>query len=154
MVRKKKKKGKHSKDKAQYIHAQRRALERYDLEYTNELKEGIIAKIMNGNAAFVDRQSNRVSIFDVEVQGKSVRVVYDKQRKNIASFIPKEQKGAPPMLLGLKAKDIKNFPTADIVSLLNDFRSTDLRIDILLAAESEYEKRQNLERKDEYGNLF
>jgi len=136
-----KKKGKYSKDQAQYLHSQKRALERYGLQYTKELKEGILAKIMSGDAKFIDRQSNRVTIWDVHTQGKEVRVVYDKQRKNIASFIPREERRVPPMLTGLKMKDIKNFPTADLKSLMNDFGIAEVPIDILIAAEAEYEKR-------------
>jgi hypothetical protein len=44
--------------------------------------------IQEGEAQFVEKQSNRVSIFQLTYKEKSVKVVYDKLRKTIVSFLP------------------------------------------------------------------
>lgn len=40
----------------------------------------------------VRKQSNRVSIFSMIFEEQEIVVVYDKERKNIASFLPLEAK--------------------------------------------------------------
>lgn len=43
--------------------------------------------IHNGTAKFVEKQSNRVTVFDVEIRGIEARVVYDKERKSIITAV-------------------------------------------------------------------
>jgi len=43
---------------------------------------------------FVERQSHRITVWDLNFKGKEVRVVYDNQRKSIVTFLPpKDQEG-------------------------------------------------------------
>jgi hypothetical protein len=83
-----------SKLRAQRKHAKRRALERYGLGLGRSDIAEVVKKIQAGEAVFVEKQSGRVSVWDVEVGGKTARVVYDKLRKNIATFLPSA--GEPP----------------------------------------------------------
>jgi uncharacterized protein YjhX (UPF0386 family) len=93
------------KAKAQRLHAKRRGAERYGLNLSNDDLAQIVRLIQEGKATLIEKQSNRVTIFDVEmarcyndephtctdctVRRVTTRVVYDKERKQIASFLPR-----------------------------------------------------------------
>lgn len=81
-----------TKTKCQIKHAKRRAAERYDLELTEQDLHKLIRSIQSGEGQLIRRQSHRVSIWSVICQTKECVVVYDKMRKNIASFLPLEAK--------------------------------------------------------------
>lgn len=49
-----------------------------------------IQDIQEGNAKFIYKTSNRVSIFIVHQNKTDLKVVYDKQRKMIATVLPLE----------------------------------------------------------------
>jgi hypothetical protein len=75
---------------AQRRHAKLRAQERYGLSLNRiDLRE-IAGLIQQGKAVFLRRQSLRVSHWLVEVGGKSARVVYDRKRKTVVTFLPAE----------------------------------------------------------------
>lgn len=76
-----------AKSQAQRIHAKRRALHRFGLELNTGDLKAIVEKIQNNKAKFVSRDSLRISKFQVEVDGKQVVCVYDKQRKEIVTFL-------------------------------------------------------------------
>lgn len=75
------------KARAQFIHAMRRAKERYGIEYTQELKKDFIHQIQTSQAVHVEKKSGRVSTFLVNYQGKVLKVVYDNKRKEIVTFL-------------------------------------------------------------------
>lgn len=81
-----------TKTEAQNKHAKQRAMERYGIDLNRHKREQIIRMIQNGQAECVRKQSLRVSIFSVQFEDKEVIVVYDKQRKTLASFLPIEAK--------------------------------------------------------------
>lgn len=90
MAKKRKKKSKRvnrTKEQSQNIHARKRFAQRFGIFLTKKLKAEIVQMIHNGFATFVEKQTNRVSLFDVQIEGKTIRVVYDKQRKNIVSAL-------------------------------------------------------------------
>jgi hypothetical protein len=76
---------------AQFRHAMRRANERYGIRLTQHDLVTIIRDIQDGRAAFVVKQSHRVSLFDVDVQETKIRVAYDKVRKSIATVLTMDQ---------------------------------------------------------------
>jgi len=80
-----------SKSTAQRIHAKRRFAMRTGLILTHELRRELSTKILERKAKLVEKQSNRVSIYDVEhkIKGKSevFRLVFDKMRKNIVTIL-------------------------------------------------------------------
>jgi hypothetical protein len=78
------------KAKAQRLHARRRAVERYGIEMGRATRQEILASIRGSRSTCVERQSHRVSIHDVVLgDGVTVRVVYDRQSKEIVSFLPR-----------------------------------------------------------------
>ena len=79
---------KRSKKRNQSIHAKRRALERYDLDINRKSRMGIISLIQNNHTIERKKQSNRVTIHTLNYNGKIIKVVYDKDRKNIVTFLP------------------------------------------------------------------
>ncbi len=73
----------------QYRHARRRARTRYGVDLTDRDLDEMISEIQAGQAEHVEKQSNRVSVFIVRDKFK---VVYDKVRKSIATFLPMDDK--------------------------------------------------------------
>lgn len=79
------------KKKSEQIHAKRRVLERYGIELTQKLRDTIRGKIKRQDGKFLYRTSLRVSVWSVIHDDKRFKVVYDKQRKEIVSFLPPEE---------------------------------------------------------------
>ena len=73
-----------SKRKAIKSHFQRRSLERIGVLLDD--KE-LVKKIQANELEFVERQSNRVSVFRYKFCEKSYRLVYDKTRKQIITIL-------------------------------------------------------------------
>ena len=48
----------------------------------------IVAKIQNGKALFLERQSLRVTKWLVDVEDKKVAVVYDNKSHTVVTFLP------------------------------------------------------------------
>ena len=80
-----------AKSKGVRSHAKRRFDERAGVELTRELHDEIVRSIQKGEAAFVRRQSNRVTLWNVIIEGKERTVVYDKKRSNITTVLYKEK---------------------------------------------------------------
>jgi len=78
---------------AQGVHAIRRAAERYGLRIGKRTLQRLVADIQQGRGTFIRRQSNRVSLWQLNVEGRPVRVVYDRLRKTIVTFLPPESAG-------------------------------------------------------------
>lgn len=78
------------KQRAQRRHARGRALERYGLEFGPATRDAVLRAIQTGRSTHVAKQSHRVSVHDVDVEGATVRVVYDRQRKEVVTFLRPE----------------------------------------------------------------
>jgi hypothetical protein len=63
-------------------------MERYGLELTADMRRQILAAIRGGKARFISRNSIRSSVHDVTLGGKTFRVVYDRERREIVTFLP------------------------------------------------------------------
>ncbi len=93
MKRSRKKRRKGNKGKALRVHSFRRAVERYDLDLTDELRKEITGKIQRSESIPVESQSLRVSVHDVKLNtGETVRVAYDKKRGQIITFLHQDPK--------------------------------------------------------------
>ena len=77
-----------SKKDAQIVHAQRRALERYQLHVTPNDLRALVNKIQAGKATRLEKQSLRISKWLVEHEGVDYPVIYDNKRKMIVTFLP------------------------------------------------------------------
>jgi len=81
-----------SKKKSERLHARRRARERYGIEVGNHTRRKIIQAIQGGRSKAVRRTSTNKTVHDVTLDdGFTVRVVYDKERKEIVTFLPLEK---------------------------------------------------------------
>jgi len=76
-----------TKASCQRRHARNRALQRFDLELTRKDLDFLVQQIQDNKAKFVERQSHRVSVFKILYKEKDMKVVYDKQRKTIVTFL-------------------------------------------------------------------
>lgn len=82
--------GRGSKAKGQRIHAKRRALERYDLDLNRHQMDELVRMIQRGQGRLLEKQSLRVSTFELNAFDKILYVVYDKHRKTIVTFLPEQ----------------------------------------------------------------
>lgn len=80
-----------NKKRSEREHAKRRALERYDLTFTKTIRYALLDKIKRSDGTFLFRQSRRISIWEVDHENKKYRIVYDKDRKEIVTFLPPEE---------------------------------------------------------------
>lgn len=81
-----------TKTQSERRHAKKRAFERYGLVLNKFDFQTIILRIQTNKAKFIERQTNRITIWELTVHDILCRVVYDKQRKQIVSFLPLEAK--------------------------------------------------------------
>jgi hypothetical protein len=79
-----------TKADAQIYHALQRAKERYSINLSIDDYLDLVRQIQNGEAKFVERQSNRVTLFEIQIKNFAVVVVYDKKRHVIVTFLPPE----------------------------------------------------------------
>lgn len=76
-----------SKHKTIARHAKRRCKERLDCSLTRFLHGNLVRLIQNNQAEFIERQSCRVTLWNVSFQGTDYRVVYDSKRKLIVTVL-------------------------------------------------------------------
>lgn len=81
---------KRSKTVCQKIHAKNRIKERFGFEINKHEYRYLISLIQNNKAQFIKRQSNRTSLFLIKIKNIETVAVYDKIRKTIVTFLPKE----------------------------------------------------------------
>jgi hypothetical protein len=79
------------KKTSERIHAKRRALERYGLNFTKAIRNQIKGKIQSNGGTFLYRRSRRVTVWEVDHENKKFKVVYDTLRGEIVTFLPQEQ---------------------------------------------------------------
>jgi len=68
-------------------HAAKRFQERFGEELDGKLLDEIIRDIQYGRAKFIGKQSNKISIFEVQKKNKQIRVVYDKKYNTPVTFL-------------------------------------------------------------------
>lgn len=74
-------------------HAMQRAKERYGIVLTGAVRDEIVASIRGNRSTVAWRTSNRSVVHDVAYDGRTVRVVYDKARGEIVTFLPMTEGG-------------------------------------------------------------
>lgn len=81
---------KRSKAKQQTRHAIQRARQRFDLVMSESDITRIIEMIQAGRCKHIEKQSRRVSMFQVMLDQQVLYAAYDKQRKTIATFLTQD----------------------------------------------------------------
>ncbi len=80
-------KSKGKKKKNQIRHARRRFKTRFDISLNANQYIQLVNRIKKGKGIFVRRQSNRVTIWDIDFEGQLIRVVYDKKTSAIVTAL-------------------------------------------------------------------
>jgi len=88
-----------AKERTLKQHARRRASERYGLSLTDQLHTEIVKQIQTSKSQLIEKQSNRISVHDVIVNDETIRVVYDRDRKLIVTFLYKDESLSFPTLV-------------------------------------------------------
>jgi len=73
---------------AQRVHAKNRLKERYQIEINRHDYNMLCLIIQHKNGIFIEKQSRTRSIWILRFQQRWLVAVYDKERKQIASFLP------------------------------------------------------------------
>ena len=79
--------GLHLKRMAQRLHAGLRALQRYGIDYTPEIREAISGRILRGRGRREALQHGK-EIWSVPYGGRRIFVAWDTETLEIASFLP------------------------------------------------------------------
>lgn len=86
---------KKTKKEAEKEHSKKKAKKRYNIDLTDELRAQIISAIKHNKptATLIERQSNRVSLWEVQIGSyPKMRVVYDGKRKEIVTVLHNHDK--------------------------------------------------------------
>jgi len=75
------------KRKNQIKHARKRFLKRFDISLNDNQYTQLVNMVKKGRAHFVKRQSNRITIWDLDFEGQRIRVVYDKKTAAIVTAL-------------------------------------------------------------------
>jgi hypothetical protein len=84
-----------SKVICQRIHAKSRFKERLGLDITTAQIDAMVKTIQMGYAKFVERQSARVSKWEMTFNDRPYYVIYDKRTKSIVTILFKENTSCP-----------------------------------------------------------
>lgn len=76
-----------SKTKQVKKHLRKRLSQRFEKRLTKELHKNIVFQIQKGIAEFIERQSNRITIWVVDVEGEKIKAVYDSNRKQVVTVL-------------------------------------------------------------------
>ena len=91
MPRPRKVRSKHkSKAKSQELHARRRFEQRTGVVFSPKVNDELVAQIQDHKAQFIERSTNRVTIWWVMHGRKWFPVVYDKHSKKIVTVLPRQ----------------------------------------------------------------
>jgi len=71
-------------------HVGARAVQRYGLTVTRDIRKGLVRAIQSHKAIFLTAGSNRTKSFAVSYENTWYAVVYDNSRKEIVTFLPPE----------------------------------------------------------------
>lgn len=83
----------HTKKQNQRFHARKRAMERYGISYNKDILSQIISMIANNETKLLEKKSLRLSIREAMLGNKCIRFVYDRERKEIVTFLPSDSLG-------------------------------------------------------------
>ncbi len=78
-----------TKRKSLKIHATKRFEQRVGIPYSKRIHDCIVNKIQSGESNCVRTVSNTRTIHDVNIESRTIRIVYDKLRKTIVTVLPK-----------------------------------------------------------------
>lgn len=82
-------------------HAWKRLLQRFGIAVPLDDLDQMVIDIQNGKYRLLERQSRRVSIFAVTVEGHDVAAAYDRERHAIITFLPLQWvNGVPKIVTG------------------------------------------------------
>lgn len=99
-------------------HSKRRASERYGVNIGRAGLWDIVNKIRSGRAIFIRKETNRISEWKVEHGGVLMRVIYDRRRKMVVTFLPPEGCSfghEPEPILGMHAEEEIEIPEDGLI---------------------------------------
>ncbi len=86
-----KKSTKPSKTISQKLHFKKRFLERVGIDCDRRLHNEILSNVQNGKYKVHCKQSNRVTVFEMNHESRDYLIFYDRMRKSLITIIPAEE---------------------------------------------------------------
>lgn len=77
-----------SKGLRQRRHAMQRAYERYGIVLDGETESRIVDAIQGCRSRVIERRSHRVAVHELVFDGQVIRVVWDRKRQELVTFLP------------------------------------------------------------------
>jgi len=74
----------------QIEHGEKRLLERFGVKMTQFIHDEIIHRINSQSCVLVKLQSHRIRVYDMDVEGMALRVVWDRFRRVITSILTRD----------------------------------------------------------------
>jgi hypothetical protein len=97
------------KGECERIHVKRRFKERFGIDLTRIKRRDIINMILSGRATFIEKESNRISLYDVNIEHQVIRVAYDRLRKELVTAMV-------PSIISLDEQDEASFVPNPVLS--------------------------------------
>lgn len=86
-----KKKKAPTKLQSERMHVKKRFSERFGLSVNRHLLRDFISQIQSQKAIFVERQSLRLTVWEISYENNWYRVIYDNKRKTLVTVLPKQE---------------------------------------------------------------
>ena len=83
------------KGKLQKAHFCRRMKERFGVSVSSNVYQQFVKIIQKQQATFVERQSLRVTVWDINYENETIRVVYDSKRQKVVTALYPRDKPKP-----------------------------------------------------------
>lgn len=80
-----------SKAKSQTIHAKQRALQRYGIQFSDTDLDKMVKIIQENKTISSEKQTNRLRDVRLIYEEENYRLIYDRQRKTIVTFLLEDE---------------------------------------------------------------
>lgn len=81
-----------SKKAGQKRHARKRALQRHEINLSQEDFAKIKTLVNSGKSELLERQSHRISIRKITLNNEDYVIIYDHNRQTVVTFLPKDNR--------------------------------------------------------------
>ncbi len=76
-----------TKREQQIVHAKKRAQERFGTDINKCFRRDLVDLVASGKLPIIRKQSNRVYVYEIDLNGQKAQLVYDKMRKVPITFL-------------------------------------------------------------------
>ncbi len=82
-----------SKRACEHLHAKNRAKERYGIDFTRKKHDEVVCIIHSSKFLHTEELTRRVRLYDIMLDGVLVRILFDRKRQQVITFLPIKEAG-------------------------------------------------------------